>query len=50
MIVGADGRPIENLYDYTFALEAMRVGEAVRLKIRRGEEELEIEVVPASRD
>lgn len=50
VIVGADGRPIENLYDYTFALEAMRVGEAVRLKIRRGEEELEIEVVPASRD
>ena len=36
--------------NYEITLEAMRVGEAVRLKIRRGEEELEIEVVPASRD
>ena len=30
-IVGAAGQPIENLYDYTFALEAMRVGEPVLL-------------------
>lgn len=50
VIVGADARPIENLYDYTFALEAMRVGEPVRLEVERDGERLEIDVVPASRE
>ncbi|MEM9174548.1 MAG: M28 family peptidase, partial [Myxococcota bacterium] len=50
VIIGADGRPIENLYDYTFALEAMQVGEPVRLKVLRDGEAIDIEVVPASRD
>jgi hypothetical protein len=50
VIVGVDDRPIENLYDYTFALEAMRVGEAVRLAIERDGERIELEIVPASRE
>lgn len=50
VIVGADDRPIENLYDYTFALEAMRVGEPVRLDVERAGERIELEVVPASRE
>jgi len=49
-IVEADGRPIENLYDYTYALEAMTVGEPVVLVIERDGERLEQEVVPGSRD
>ena len=50
VIVGVDDRPIENLYDYTFALEAMRVGEPVRLAVERDGERIELEIVPASRE
>ena len=50
VIVGVDGQTIENLYDYTYALEAMRVGEPSTLRIRRGDEEFDVQLVPASRD
>jgi len=50
LIVGADDRTIENLYDYTFALEAMRIGEPVRLRVLRDGEPIELELVPGSRD
>lgn len=53
VIVAVDDRPIENLYDYTYALEALRVGEPARVTILRGGDparRVELEVVPASRD
>ncbi len=50
VIVEAAGQRIENLYDYTFALEAMTIGEPTRLRILRDGEPLEIEIVPRSRD
>jgi len=50
VIVEVDGRPIENLYDYTYALEALRVGEPARIVVLRGDERRVLEIVPASRD
>ncbi len=50
IIVELDGRTIENLYDYTFALEALRVGTPTRIAILRDGERIELEVVPSSRD
>jgi S1-C subfamily serine protease len=50
VIVEVDGRPIENLYDYTFALEALRVGEPATIVVERQEERIPLEVVPLSRD
>lgn len=50
LIVEAGGRTIENLYDYTFALEAMRVDEPVKIRILRDGKSTELMVVPASRD
>jgi hypothetical protein len=50
VIVEVDGRPIENLYDYTFALEALRVGEKARIGVLRGGDRVDLEVVPTSRD
>jgi len=50
IIVEVDGRPIENLYDYTYALEALRVGVAARITVLRETERIELEVVPGSRD
>jgi len=50
IIISVDERKIENLYDYTYALEAMRVDEPVTIGILRNGERLDLEVVPASRD
>ncbi len=50
VIVSVDGRAIENLYDYTFALQALRIGEVARIGVRRGDDRLVFEVTPASRD
>ncbi|MEZ4333829.1 MAG: M28 family peptidase [Myxococcota bacterium] len=49
-IVEVDDRKIENLYDYTYALEALRVGEPARITVLRAGHRLAVEVVPASRD
>lgn len=50
VIVEVAGRAIENLYDYTFALEAMRVGEPVVIVVERDDARIEREIVPGSRD
>ena len=50
VIIEVDGRPIENLYDYTYALEALRVGVPARIQVLRQDQRVEFEVVPASRD
>ena len=50
IIVEVDGRTIENLYDYTYALEALRVGIAARIVVLRENQRVELEVVPGSRD
>lgn len=44
------GRRIENIYDYTFAIEALRVGEPVSVVVRRGEKTRTLTVTPESRD
>ncbi len=50
IIVELAGKKIENIYDYTFAIEALKVGEAIKAKVKRGEEIIELDVVPASRN
>ena len=49
IIVELAGRKIENIYDYTYAIEALKVGEAVKIKVRRGDKTVELEVSPTSR-
>jgi len=49
-IVEVDGQPIENLYDFTYALEALRVGQAARVVVLREGRRIPFEVVPRSRD
>lgn len=49
-IVEVDGQPIENLYDFTYALEALRVGEAAQIVILREGRRMTLPVVPRSRD
>jgi len=44
------GKKIENIYDYTFAIEALKVGEEVEVEIERKGEKLTIKVTPTSRE
>jgi Tol biopolymer transport system component len=50
VIVELEGQPIENLYDYTYALDALRVGEPARIVIERAGERRAVEILPASRE
>ncbi len=43
------GRKIENIYDYTFAIEALKIGEEVKVIVQRDGKALELKVTPRSR-
>lgn len=49
VIVELAGKKIENIYDYTYAIEALKVGQTTRIKVQRGGQPLEMEITPASR-
>ncbi len=46
VIVEVAGRKVENIYDYTYALDALKVGEAVSIAVRRDGEIIELEITP----
>lgn len=49
IIVELAGRKVENIYDYTYAIEALKIGQKTTVKIRRGTETIELDITPASR-
>ncbi len=50
IIVELAGRKIEDIYDYTYAIEALKIGEEVDVVVKRGDETITRKVTPASRD
>jgi C-terminal processing protease CtpA/Prc len=50
MIVELAGRKIDNIYDYTYAIEAVKIGQPTKAVIRRGDKRIELEITPGSRD
>jgi Tol biopolymer transport system component len=50
VLVELAGRRLENVYDYTFALNALRVGEAVGVVVERKGERVTLQVTPAARE
>ena len=50
VIIELAGRKIESLYDYTYALNAVKVGQPVKITVLRGAEPVSVTVIPASRD
>jgi len=50
VIVEVDGRAIENIYDYTYALEALEVGVPAEVVVLRGDSRTAVTLTPASRD
>lgn len=49
VIVEIAGQTIANIYDYTYALELLKVGQAVKIVYMRGDKRVETELVPAAR-
>ncbi len=50
LIVEVAGRKIENIYDYTYALNALKVGQATAIRVLRNGTPLQLSVTPTSRD
>ncbi|MCB0325315.1 MAG: M28 family peptidase, partial [Bdellovibrionales bacterium] len=50
IVLGVGEKQIENIYDYTYALEGLKIGEPVSVRLRRGEEVITLDVTPGSRD
>ncbi len=50
VIVELAGKKIENIYDYTYALESLRVNQETTIVVLRGQERLALTLVTGSRD
>lgn len=50
VIVELAGMKVENIYDYTYAIEALKIGEPVTIVALRGNQRLELTITPASRE
>lgn len=50
VIVELAGRRVENIYDYTYAIESLAVGETVQVTVVRGSERRSFDLTPRSRD
>ena len=44
------GKAIENIYDYTYAIEALKIGQEVEITVQRNGKEITMKVTPGSRD
>ena len=50
VIVGLAGKKIENIYDYTYAIEALKIGRETTIAIMRDGKRMEIKITPTSRN
>jgi hypothetical protein len=50
VIVELAGRAVENIYDYTYALNTARIGVPMAVVVRRGGEHVRLTVTPGSRE
>jgi len=50
VIIELAGRKIENVYDYTYAIEALKIGDPVKMILMRDSKKLELQVTPAARE
>ncbi len=49
IIVGLAGQKITNIYDYTYALDAVKVGQPTEIVVLRNGEEIKMTIVPQAR-
>jgi len=50
VIVKLAGKTIENIYDYTYAIEALKSGQETEITVQRAGQEIVMKVTPGSRD
>jgi hypothetical protein len=50
VIVKLAGHQIEDIYDYTYAIEALKIGEEVEISVLRGEQTVSLRITPQARD
>ena len=50
VIVELAGKKIENIYDYTYAIDALKIGKPVAIVVLRNGKRLELTVTPGSRE
>ena len=50
IVVELAGKKIENIYDYTFVIQTLKVGQKVKISVKRSDAIIESEITPASRD
>lgn len=50
IIIELAGKKIEDIYDYTYAIEALKIGEEIDIKVKRDEKEVVLKITPGSRD
>ncbi|MGI9472843.1 MAG: M28 family peptidase, partial [Rubripirellula sp.] len=50
IIVNLAGRKIDDIYDYTYAIEALKIGEEVQVVVQRGEKTVTMKITPIARD
>jgi len=50
VIVELAGKKIENIYDYTYAIEAIKIGEKVKIVVLRNGQRVTMDIVPGSRE
>ena len=50
VIVELAGKKIDNIYDYTYAIQALKIGVPVTIAVQRDGERIEMEIVPGSRE
>lgn len=50
VIVELGGMKVENIYDYTYAIEALKIGEEVGIVVNRNGERIEMKITPAPRE
>jgi hypothetical protein len=49
-VVELAGHGVENIYDYTYAMEGLAIGKPVRIVVLRGGARVPLEITPASRE
>jgi hypothetical protein len=49
VLVKFAGQNIVNIYDYTYALDAVKIGQAVKIVVKRGGRQVELTVTPQAR-
>jgi S1-C subfamily serine protease len=49
VIIEIAGQSIANIYDYTYALELLKIGQSVKVVYMRGNEKRETTLTPAAR-